>query len=255
MKKSKLFIFASLFFCINSFAQRQAFITIDGQSKRIENLAMQDSAANGRTFYTASFTINLSNDASLLYIMSALQQNTGALSFAYSKGGSFSERQYQGYNLLQADFSSLNAASRQEALKLAVVVRSMQVTDKSNVKFSDKNTAARTVASSNFSASFDNLPSNRIVYISGLQAKNNHTLRLEISAADLEGWAKWTNSPAKRINGSIALLAPNLSETIMQIKLSSVEIISLTQNINLNDERLERFTVILRVGGISISEK
>ncbi len=216
---------------------------------------MQDSIANGRTFYTASFTINFSNEASLIYIMSALQKNTGVLSFTYSKGGSFSERQYQGYSLVQADFSSLNASSRQEALKLAVVVRSMQVTDKANVKFSEKSAAARMIASSNFAASFDNLPSNRIVSISGLQAKNNYVLRLEISAVDLEGWAKWMSSPGKRINGSIALLAPNMSETILQIKLSSVEIISLTQNIHLSDERLDRFTVLLRVGASSISEK
>lgn len=257
MKKSKILLLViSLFFNILSFAQRQTYISINGNSSTIENLLMQDSLAAGRTYYTATFTFSLNNDPALLNILNALKKGGATVSFLYTRSSTgITERQYLAATVLLADFSKLNAVASRETLKMEVSIRTSQVIEKVNTGFKYKPTQAKVILAPNFLIKFDNLPTNRVVTVTDLQLKNNSLLRLEIAAADLDSWAKWMRSPGKRINGSIALLAPNMTDQLMLVKLSNIEIVGLTQNIIVADERLERFTVLLRVGDIAISEK
>ena len=255
MIKKTIFILGFLF-CVGiaTIAQKAAFVSIDGNIMPIDNLLMQDSVVGGKINYISSFTMPVNTDAAGQFILNALQKGSVNVSIFYTRSvGTTTERQYNAVNTVQLQFMPLDAASK-NPLKIEVKFRSLQVSEKADVKLVYKNSGARLLLNSFFSVSLDNLPTTRISGISGLELKNNVLVSFEISVTDIEAWSKHFNTQGKKINGTIALLAPNLRDKLKQIKLSGIELVSLTQSINLIADKVERFTVVAKVAAVLIED-
>ncbi|RYY66414.1 MAG: hypothetical protein EOO13_15815 [Chitinophagaceae bacterium] len=249
----KKIILLGWLFCMthSAFAQRSAFISIDGFVVPVDQLVMHDSIIAGRVSYSAAFVISASGDPAFQSLLTALQRGNATVSVFWTRTGNvFTERQYKSVNVLQLQFSKFDAASR-SLLKAEVKLRSPQVSETANAKLEYKNPRNPAFMSSNFSVTLDGLPTDRLVTVSGLELKNNSLCSFEISARDIDAWYNWLNSPLKKLNGGIVLLAPNLRDRLATFKLANVELVSLTQNITTNDSNLERFTVVVRLGTIS----
>ena len=257
----KYFLLAAILFCSHSLlmAQRTAAVAIDGSTVNIDNLVMQDSAAGNRLFYSASFTFNITDGVDLQKILNSLQvahikNTTVGLSIIYSGGinPSATERKYSAATVMQMTASKLEAAGR-SAFKMEVKIRSAQLTEIANVNIKSS-PAARTLLAYNFRIEIPGIATDRIAVVSGLELRTNPLISFEISMADIASWQQWIGSPGKKINGSIFMLAPNMRDRIKVFQLVSMELVSITQTINPNEERAQRFTALVRPAMLVLDE-
>jgi hypothetical protein len=255
MMKKKIFLLLLLFnLSIASIAQRAVYITIDGNTVPVDNLLMSDSVAAGRAYYSASFILSVTDDPSFYYIQQALQKGNANVSVFYTRSaGTTTERQYRSVALVQIKLPKLDAANR-AVCKMEVKIRSGQLSEKTTAAIVYKGSKAKAILSSSYSVSMDNLPTTRVASITGLELKNNALISFEISARDIDAWSQWLNSPGKKLNGSIFLLAPDFIDKIKQIKLDNAELVSVTRNIIANDDRIERFIAVVKVADISMED-
>lgn len=244
----------AVLFCLSltSIAQRAVYITIDGNTIPVDHLLMNDSVAGGKVYYSASFVLPVTDDPAFQFIYQALQKGNVNVSVFYTRSaGTTTERQYRSIALQQMQLSKLEAAGR-TACKLEVKMRSGQVVEKANATVAYKGNKGRQVLVSNYTVSLDNLPAGLIAGIGNVEFKNNALLSFEVSARNINEWNQWFSSPGKKINGSIFLLAPNMRDKLIQIRLTNAELVSVTQNITVNDERLERFVAVVKVANVSM---
>ena len=240
-----------LIFAFISIGQRTSYLSINGQTMPVDNLILQDSLTTGGIAYTASVSMNLNEDPATPYILNALQKGNVNISIFYvSVNGNF-ERQYRNAFVVQLELAKLDAFSRNGA-KLELKFRSAQMTETTTTNFVYKNKPTRVLMASNFVLALENLPSNAATSVTGLELKNNSMISLEIGGRDLNAWKEWFNATGKKRSGSIALMSANMKDKIMQFNLSNAELIAITQNINSNDNTVERLKAVLKVATISM---
>ena len=233
-----------------SIAQRATYIGINGNILPIEHLIIQDSLSAGRIEHTAAFSLPLQDHASLQYILTALQRSSATVSIFYTGANSVTtERQYRSPATVQFQLSRLDATGRSN-LKAEIRIRSSAVEEKINTTFIYKNPGNRPILASNFALVIEKMPTTYVQSITGLELKNNGLLSFEVSVREIESWKQWFAN-AKKLNGSIFLLAPNMRDKLKEIKLVDLELICITQSILTNDDRTERFKAVVKVGAVS----
>ena len=263
MLRFQIYISVAFFFFCGlgaAMGQKAAYITVEGSSVAIDNLVMQDSIAGNRQLYSASFTINISDATEVQKVLNALQVNyfktvPTNISIIHSRGAvnpALFDRLYRSANVLLMSLDKLEGGSR-NVLKLAVKIRAGQLTETTGVTVKQP-TLARAVQASNYLIEIPNLPTQRIATVSGLELKNNPIITLEISVADIAAWQQWLSSPGKKTNGAIFLMAPNMRDKIRVLHLVNAELVSITQNIVMNDDRIQRFTVLLKPAMLVLDE-
>lgn len=252
MMMKKIYLLGLLLSCaLVTIGQRTSYLSINGETMPVDNLILQDSVTTGGITYTASVSMNLNEDPATPHLLNALQKGNVNISIIYVRVNGTFERQYRNAFVVQLELSKLDAFSRNGA-KMELKIRSAQMTESANTNFVYKNKPARVLMASNFMVTFENLPSSAVTSVTGLELKNNSLISLEIAGRDLNAWKEWFNATGKKRSGSISLLSANMKDKIMQFNLSNTELIAITQNINSNDNTLERLKAVLKVAAISM---
>ncbi|MFT3981000.1 MAG: hypothetical protein QM687_11055 [Ferruginibacter sp.] len=256
MKRLLSIVFFSIIFSAgNAFAQRINLLSIGDNTVIIDSVYMQDSVAGGRLISTVSFSINLNESEPLSAVLNVLQASllkNAPVDMMIVSGNAISsfKKIYTAATTLEFSFPRLDGSARSVA-RVAVKIRSASARSEENGgPASFKGGSSRAVLSSNYSVSLNGLPANRVAGINFAQLRGTHWVQVDISAADIEQWNNWLSSGGKRMDGSVFLLAPDMRTRVKEIKLLGAEIVSLSRSAVNNDERVQRFTVLLKVNNI-----
>ena len=254
MKHKKLLLLLFLFvYTLTGFAQRAAYLQADGQNVAVNNLLMHDSLGGGKIHYSVSFAIPVNNDPAFVAVLNSLQKMTGNFSVFFTRNGAvFTERQYRGATVTQVQLSKLDASAKTPA-RLEVKFSTTQVTEQANASFNQPLKKFTPAISNSFSIALGNLPASRIAVMGPIDFKPNALVSLEIAGVDMDAWRKQFSSVGKKLNGNLLMLAPNLADKLQQFTLNNVELVSITQSVDANSERIERFMVQVRIESVSLT--
>lgn len=252
--------------------QTSTLLVVGKNMIQADNLTYADFLGDGNIMqHTASFDIQLSDDAAARSILQLLQtpqvqslnpkERTGRL-MSFIKvsqlGETIEERQCLNTTVEDISFTTLDAASR-VPVKATIRLKSANVNlVKGGTRVTTFPPGKNVVQSSNFSISLGNLPVSRVSRISGLHitpgnpALTNFTI--ELLASDGAAWNQWFLTSAggiKKEQGTISLLSSDLKNVSYYISLQDVEIISYSVSQG-TQPGMNRAVIGLRMKGMAI---
>lgn len=242
------------------------WLQVGNNSIPVDNLSFTDAlGTNNQMQHTASFDILLTNDEATRGVIGSLQvfdkERTGrqvTFTTVNTTGESTGERVYDNTLVDEISFPALDGTSR-NALKATIkftagAVKLQKGSGKKGV-FTKKQSVAIV---SNFSLRLGSLPTNRVTKISGLSIKPGSqqllNFTIEISAVDGAAWNQWFltgGGGARKEQGSISLLSPNMKDILYSFSLMDVEIVSYSGGSG-NQQTLSRATIGLRMKTMAI---
>lgn len=269
----KTFVVFILAACINTMALAQNssnVLTVNSINIPADRLSITDSIApDNKPVYMASFDIAVKDaedtKSVIVQLQTWLQENKMAslsLSLLNRNFEVAEERLYSNVSIQEIAWPAADAASR-SAAKISVKIKAgaLQINydTKNKIQVAPVRAVAALISSYRFQLGI--LPANRVSAISGLSAgKSTQEFTIEVSMADAREWNQWLaaakkgpGSPKKE-QGSIALLTPDLKNTIMELGLKEVSIISYNVNSNSNDQSIARANIRLRAQSVTITK-
>jgi len=243
------------------------WLQVGNKSIPVDNLSYTDAlGANNKMQHTASFDILLTNDEATRSVIGSLQvfdkERTGRqVTFTTvntTTGESTGERVYDYTLVEEISFPALDGTSRNElkaTIKFTAGAVKLQKGSGKKGLFTKNQSVA---IASNFSLKLGSLPTNRVTKISGLSIKPGSqqllNFTIEISAVDGAAWNQWFltgGGGAKKEQGSISLLSPNMKDILYSFSLMDVEIVSYSGGSG-NQQTLSRATIGLRMKTMAI---
>jgi hypothetical protein len=247
------------------------YLTLGKSTTTIDNLVIADSIGTGNTVvYTAEFDIIPNGASETKSVLSELlttcaQRNTIAvlvLSRVNTNMEVMEERTWNSVTISEIILPEIDASARATAkirIKIKAGTASLKYDTKTKISMS-KTEPQRSAVTSAYRFNAGRLPGIRISKISSITIGSNSgepvAFFIELSLLESKEWADWFLTGAggiKKEPCTLELLSPDMKNTILEINLGDLEIISYSTSYSSNQQTIQRVTVGLRTQSISIN--
>ena len=247
------------------------YLTLGNSTTTIDNLVIADSINPGNSvLYTAEFDIipnGASETKSVLneLLTTCTQRNTIAvlvLSRVNTNMEVMEERTWNSVTISEIILPEIEASARATAkirIKIKAGTASLKYDTKTKISIS-KTEPQRSVVTSAYKFNAGRLPGIRISKISSMTIGSNSgepvAFFIELSLLESKEWADWFMTGAggiKKEPCTLELLSPDMKNTILEINLGDLEIISYSTSYSSNQQTIQRVKIGLRTQSISIN--
>lgn len=247
------------------------YLTLGNSTTTIDNLVIADSINPGNSvLYTAEFDIIPNGASETKSVLSELlttcaQRNTIAvlvLSRVNTNMEVMEERTWNSVTISEIILPEIEASARATAkirIKIKAGTASLKYDTKTKISIS-KAEPQRSVVTSAYRFNAGRLPGIRISKISSMTIGSNSgepvAFFIELSLLESKEWADWFMTGAggiKKEPCTLELLSPDMKNTILEINLGDLEIISYSTSYSSNQQTIQRVKIGLRTQSISIN--
>ncbi|MBK8299823.1 MAG: hypothetical protein IPN56_03585 [Chitinophagaceae bacterium] len=247
------------------------YLTLGNSTTTIDNLVIADSINPGNSvLYTAEFDIIPNGASETKSVLSELlttcaQRNTIAvlvLSRVNTNMEVMEERTWNSVTISEIILPEIEASARATAkirIKIKAGTASLKYDTKTKISIS-KTEPQRSVVTSAYRFNAGRLPGIRISKISSMTIGSNSgepvAFFIELSLLESKEWADWFMTGAggiKKEPCTLELLSPDMKNTILEINLGDLEIISYSTSYSSNQQTIQRVKIGLRTQSISIN--
>ena len=247
------------------------YLTLGNSTTTIDNLVIADSINPGNSvLYTAEFDIIPNGASETKSVLSELlttcaERNTIAvlvLSRVNTNMEVMEERTWNSVTISEIILPEIEASARATAkirIKIKAGTASLKYDTKTKISIS-KTEPQRSVVTSAYRFNAGRLPGIRISKISSMTIGSNSgepvAFFIELSLLESKEWADWFMTGAggiKKEPCTLELLSPDMKNTILEINLGDLEIISYSNSYSSNQQTIQRVKIGLRTQSISIN--
>ncbi|MBK6383295.1 MAG: hypothetical protein IPP02_03605 [Chitinophagaceae bacterium] len=247
------------------------YLTLGNSTTTIDNLVIADSINPGNSvLYTAEFDIIPNGASETKSVLSELlttcaERNTIAvlvLSRVNTNMEVMEERTWNSVTISEIILPEIEASARATAkirIKIKAGTASLKYDTKTKISIS-KTEPQRSVVTSAYRFNAGRLPGIRISKISSMTIGSNSgepvAFFIELSLLESKEWADWFMTGAggiKKEPCTLELLSPDMKNTILEINLGDLEIISYSTSYSSNQQTIQRVKIGLRTQSISIN--
>ncbi|MBL0067456.1 MAG: hypothetical protein IPP39_02790 [Chitinophagaceae bacterium] len=247
------------------------YLTLGNSTTTIDNLIIADSINPGNSvLYTAEFDIIPNGASETKSVLSELlttcaERNTIAvlvLSRVNTNMEVMEERTWNSVTISEIILPEIEASARATAkirIKIKAGTASLKYDTKTKISIS-KTEPQRSVVTSAYRFNAGRLPGIRISKISSMTIGSNSgepvAFFIELSLLESKEWADWFMTGAggiKKEPCTLELLSPDMKNTILEINLGDLEIISYSTSYSSNQQTIQRVKIGLRTQSISIN--
>lgn len=246
------------------------YLTLGKSTTTIDNLVITDSIGTGnKVVYTAEFDIipNNANETKLLLselFTACMKRNVIAiliLSRVNTNMEVMEERTWNSVTISEIILPEIDASAKVTAkirIKIKAEKASLKYDTKAKISMS-KTEPQRAAVTSAYRLNAGRLPGIRISKISSMTIESNSSepvaFFIELSSLESKEWADWFMTGAggiKKEPCTLELLSPDMKNTILEINLGDLEIISYSTSYSSNQQTIQLVTIKLRTRTISI---